>query len=136
MEATHGGVHVSGLQQHVARVLRSLDLTYQLEHNLSGYSVDLALPSSRIVIEVDGPHHFLYNFAPGSTSQSIENAKSKVIAVNGSSMLKERIMRALGWRPVSIPFFEFELMQLPSDPTAVTAEHKRYLNAKLAAARK
>ena len=116
-------------------MLRELEVSYQLEHNLHGYSIDLALPNSRVAIEVDGPHHFMYNFAPGRDSQIIDDAKAKVVAVNGASMLKERIMRALGWRSVSIPFFEFELMQNPYDPTAVTAEHKRYLSAKLSAAK-
>jgi len=136
MELTHKVITVSGFQHHVARVLRELEVSYQLEHNLHGYSVDLALPSSRVAVEVDGPHHYMYNFAPGRESQSIGNAKAKVVAVNGASMLKERIMSALGWRSVSIPFFEFELMQNPYDPTAVTAEHKRYLSAKLSAAKK
>ena len=54
MEATHTDIHVSGLQGHVARVLRKLGLAHQLELNLCGYSVDLALPDHRIVIEVDG----------------------------------------------------------------------------------
>ena len=136
MELTHKSITVSGFQQHVARVLRELDVSYQLEHNLHGYSVDLALLSARVALEVDGPHHFMYNFAPGKDSQTIDNAKTKVVAVNGASMLKERIMSALGWRTVSVPFFEFELMQNPYDPTAVTAEHKRYLSAKLSAAKK
>jgi len=136
MELTHKVITVSGFQHHVARVLRELEVSYQLEHNVHGYSVDLALPSSRVAVEVDGPHHYMYNFAPGRNSQTIDNAKTKVVAVNGASMLKERIMSALGWRSVSIPFFEFERMQNPYEPTAVTAEHKRYLSAKLSAVKK
>ena len=40
-------------------------------------------------------------------------------------------MRAMGWRTVSVPFFEFQPLQNILDPTAVTAEHVRYLRAKL-----
>ena len=41
----------------------------------------------------------------------------------------------MGWRPTSIPFYEFELLHSAFDPTAVTVEHKRYVGAKLAAAK-
>ena len=41
MELTHKEITVSGFQQHVARVLRELNVSYQLEHNLHGYSIDL-----------------------------------------------------------------------------------------------
>ena len=138
MEVTHAGINISGFQGHIARVLRELGLTYQLELNLSGYSVDLALPDSRVVVEVDGPHHYLYDYAPGLSidrRQLIPDAAARVVAVNGSTMLKQRHMRAMGWRPTSIPFYEFELLHSTFNPTAVTVEHKRYVGAKLAAAK-
>lgn len=131
MEATHRDVHVSGFQNHVARVLRELGVRYNLELNLSGYSVDLALPAMRVAVEVDGPHHYMYDFAPGKDEVKIANATASIVAVNGSSTLKHRLLRAMGWRTVSIPFFEFEALQDRFDPTAVTAEMARYVSAKL-----
>lgn len=132
MEVTHASIHVSGFQSHVARGLRQLGLPYQVEYNIAGYSVDLALPTHRIALEVDGPHHYLYDLAPGDGELTIENAR--IIAVNGSSTLKARLMRAMGWHPVSIPFYEFEALKDVLNPSAVTPEHLRYLGAKLSSA--
>ena len=138
MEQTHRTIHVSGFQGHVARVLSKLGVPYQLELNLVGYSVDLALPGPRVAIEVDGPHHFLYDFAPGKDADAgtgcrdmaltINNGAHGVLAVNGASTLKHRLLRAMGWRMVSIPFYEFEQLRSALDQTAVTPEMMGYVS--------
>ena len=51
----------SGLQRSVAAALAAVQHGFEEEHlePRTGYSLDLALPSSRVAIEVDGPSHFL-----------------------------------------------------------------------------
>ena len=107
-----------------------LGITYQLELNISGLSIDIALPHQRIAVEADGPHHYMYNFAPGTGDLIIEDPSS-IVAVNGTSIFKARLMRAMGWHPISVPFFEFEAFNSRSNPSAVTAEHERYMVRKL-----
>ncbi|EOD24737.1 hypothetical protein EMIHUDRAFT_254754, partial [Emiliania huxleyi CCMP1516] len=61
----------------------------------TGYSLDLALPSSRIAVEVDGPSHFLLPDGLG------------VRRPNGPTLLKRRLLAAAGWRVSSVPFYEW-----------------------------
>ena len=67
--------------------------TMEYVEPLTGYSLDLALPSSRIAIEVDGPSHFLL---PDKRKP------------NGSTLLKRRLLTAAGWRVINVPFYEWE----------------------------
>ena len=94
-------------------------------------SVDVALPASQVAIEVDGPHHYMYDFAMGKIDVELANPVARMVSVNGASTLKHRLLRAMGWRSVSIPFFEFQPLRNPFDPTAVTTEMTRYVSAKL-----
>ena len=68
-----------------------------------GYSVDFALVDERIAIEVDGPSHFLEPDGRGPP--------------NGHTLLKRRLLRAAGWRLVSVPFYEWDelLARRPDD---------------------
>lgn len=56
-----------------------------------GYSLDFVVEwrSQQIAIKVDGPSHFV-----GRTP-------------NGATLLKRRLLRHLGWRLVSIPYWEW-----------------------------
>ena len=60
----------------------------------TGYSLDLALASERVAVEVDGPSHFLGPDGRGPP--------------NGQTLLKRRLLRAAGWRLVSVPFYEWD----------------------------
>ena len=62
----------------------------------TGYSLDLALPSSRVAVEVDGPSHFLLPDGRG------------VRKPNGPTLLKRRLLTAAGWRVISVPFYEWD----------------------------
>ena len=59
-----------------------------------GYSVDLLIPQQRIVVEVDGPSHFVSTRTGPSPS--------------GSTMLKHRHLKACGYHVVSVPYFEWD----------------------------
>jgi hypothetical protein len=58
----------------------------------TGYSIDLALPSVRLGVEVDGPSHFIRQHRD---------------AFNGSTLLKRRLLQLAGWRIISVPYFEW-----------------------------
>jgi len=51
----------SGLHRSVAAALAAVQHGFEEEplEPRTGYSLDLALPSSRVAVEVDGPSHFL-----------------------------------------------------------------------------
>ena len=63
------------------------------EHRAAGLAaVDVALPSARVAVELDGPSHFFAN-APS-------------VPVGGTAF-KRRLLRALGWQLVSVPHFHW-----------------------------
>ena len=88
----------SGLQRSVAAALAAVQHGFEEEHlePRTGYSLDLALPSSRVAVEVDGPSHFLLPDGRG------------VRKPNGSTLLKRRLLAAAGWRVISVPFYEWD----------------------------
>lgn len=60
------------------------------------YSLDLV--RGRTVIEVDGPHHFIWD----------RN-------VNFATMIKREILRLYGWKVISVPFFDWNPLQSQSE---------------------
>ena len=72
------------------------------------YPVDMALPERRIVVEVDGPTHFM------------TNANRPL----GATALKRRLLKRLGWRLVIVPYFEWSI-------DASDDEHEACMRAKL-----
>ena len=88
-------VRASALQRSVAAALAAVRFGFEEEYvePRTGYSLDLALPSSRIAIEVDGPTRFL-----------LPDGREP----NGPTLLKRRLLAAAGWRVISVPFFEWD----------------------------
>ncbi|EOD29839.1 hypothetical protein EMIHUDRAFT_233394 [Emiliania huxleyi CCMP1516] len=90
-------VTISRLQRSVAAALATLQHGFEEEYlePRTGYSLDLALPSSRVGVEVDGPSHFLLPDGRG------------VRKPNGPTLLKRRLLAAAGWSVISVPFYEW-----------------------------
>jgi len=103
-------VTISRLQRSVAAALAAVQHGFEEEHlePRTGYSLDLALPSSRVAVEVDGPSHFLLPDGRG------------VRKPNGPTLLKRRLLAAAGWRVISVPFYEW-------DGFATASERRTYL---------
>ncbi|EOD08235.1 hypothetical protein EMIHUDRAFT_359048 [Emiliania huxleyi CCMP1516] len=101
-------VRVSALQRSVSAALAAVRFGFEEEYvePRTGYSLDLALPSSRIAIEVDGPFHFLLPDCRG------------VRKPNGPTLLKRRLLAAAGWRVISVPFFEWDGLHSASERQA------------------
>ena len=91
-------VTVSKGQREVEGSLHRLGIPHELEHITADglYSIDLAIVDRRIAIEFDGPSHFTRN----------------TLEPLGRTRLRDRLLSAMGWHVVSIPFFDWaELLQ-------------------------
>ena len=89
-------------------MLRQMNVKFVEEVVLSdagGYSADILLQKRRVVVEVDGPSHFVQG--PGG------------FAASGATLLKRRQLQCFGYRVVSVPFWEWDGM--------AEAERRRYL---------
>lgn len=85
-------------------------------------SLDLAHVDSKIAIEVDGPAHFVSNIEnldPALGNSQLINGKVEyqfrwngdVQETNGPTTLKTRLLERLGWRIISIPFWEWSALK-------------------------
>ena len=84
---------VSQAHRDVGECLDRLGIPHEREHTVSAGlpRVDLAIADRRIAIEFDGPSHFTVN--------TLERL--------GHTRLRDRLLAAVGWHVVSIPFFEW-----------------------------
>jgi hypothetical protein len=86
-------VTVSNGQREVGESLHRLGIPHELECITADglFSIDLAIVDRRIAIEFDGPSHF-----------------TKAMEPRGHARLRDRLLSAMGWHVVSIPFFEWD----------------------------
>ncbi|EUD68303.1 hypothetical protein C922_01323 [Plasmodium inui San Antonio 1] len=79
----------SSVHRKISNDLRHLSIFHHNEYFiLDSLLVDVYLPRSKVVIEIDGPSHFLQ--------------KGKLILYNPNSLFKKRLLRALGFSVISI----------------------------------
>mmetsp|Transcript_4546 Transcript_4546/g.11699 ORF Transcript_4546/g.11699 Transcript_4546/m.11699 type:complete len:149 (+) Transcript_4546:2-448(+) len=104
----------SRLQHDVSVALIQCGWTHEVEHvTEEGLSLDLARPTSKHAVEVDGPRHFLREVGSGC------------LVENGSTRLKSRLLAALGWKVAHVRFDEWDTLE-------TGAAKRLYLEAKLA----
>eukprot|EP00808_Paulinella_micropora_P003282 g80350.t1 len=100
----------SKLHREVSKLMRTrLDIPHVNEDYSTGLSVDIAVPERKWAIEVDGPTHF--NKGPNRSRRFV-----------GATIHKIRLLEAMGWRVISIPFYEWGW---------TTTEKLKYLREKL-----
>jgi hypothetical protein len=94
-------VTVSKSQREVGDSLRRLGIPHELEYVTADglFSIDLAMVDRRIAIEFDGPLHF--------TTNTLEPL--------GHTRLRNRLLSAMGWHVVCIPFFDWDRLQQTSE---------------------
>lgn len=116
---TKGGRFEDVVFQSVARVLTpgSGHRVEREREELGGLvSVDVAVTAAdgtRIAVEADGPLHFWACAKPkGSTRPSVALA-----APTGATLLRNAVLESLGWRVVSIPYFDWDLRMGPTEST-------------------
>ena len=147
----------SNTQTAVVRALR--DLLGQEEPIVSEFvladmpwaSWDLALPGRKMLLEVNGPSHYVLSPAddedvvvasPGPRSWSwerlvrgkprppvaaLKKPERVIPSLNGASVLKTQHVGALGWRVVSVPWFEWDDQRSQEDRRTYLAEKLRTL---------
>ena len=93
----------SRLHKEVSSVLTELGVQHQNEHSIAGLQVDIALLEQQIAVEVDGPTHF-------TTAKA--GSKQRLL---GTSQLKRRLLRGMGWRVVSVPYYEWDELRTRAD---------------------
>ena len=78
-----------------------------LEQEGGSYSVDIQLVGwpdlPKLVIEVDGPSHFL-------VAKELENRQPAIgsdLQFNGTSKFKHRLLSRLGWTVLHVPYFQW-----------------------------
>ncbi|GAB4824053.1 hypothetical protein N2152v2_011099 [Parachlorella kessleri] len=64
--------------------------------------VDIAIPSRRLVVEADGPHHYLRNVDP--------------LQETGDTLARNRLLRGAGWDVVTVPHTVFDHL-IGQDPS-------------------
>eukprot|EP00808_Paulinella_micropora_P000031 g33242.t1 len=90
-------VDSSKLHKEVSKVLRDEGVPHVNEDTSSGLWVDTGMPEHRVIIEVDGPTHFV--------ASSVESKRPKY---DFATLFKHRLLRAMGWRVVSVQFYKWE----------------------------
>jgi very-short-patch-repair endonuclease len=81
----------------ISKFLIQLGLEHRNEATIGPFSLDIFVPESRTVVEIDGPHHFFRD----STLRT------------SSSVLKHRILESFGYHVMHVPYHEW--LQCNSD---------------------
>jgi len=103
----------SRLQVDISAALRQLGWAHEVEYVTDeGLLLDLAQPSSKYCVEVDGPFHYLRESGTGRLVQ------------NGATSLKTRLLERLGWTVARVPFYEWSRLVSDND-------RRRYLQSHL-----
>ncbi|KAH9260939.1 hypothetical protein BASA81_000635 [Batrachochytrium salamandrivorans] len=92
--------HANSSQAHVHLLQRLREQGLQVESEvelLGGLVVDMLVDDQNVVIEVDGPAHFL----------------SDCISANGSTRFKHRLLTRAGYRVISVPVVHFSRLSPP-----------------------
>jgi hypothetical protein len=92
---------VSKGQREVGRSLRRLGISHELEYITADglFSIDLAIVDQRVALEFDGPSHL--------TANTLEPL--------GHTRLRDRLLSAMGWQVLSIPFVEWDKLLQDQD---------------------
>lgn len=85
----NGIIQNSKLQQDIASYLSQLNISFKKEALINGLSVDFLIINRKIVIEVDGRSHYMYNSHEPT----------------GKSSFKHRLIEAAGYKLLVIPFW-------------------------------
>ena len=95
-------------QKDVSNALDAIKWSHRYEWcTPEGLSLDMAQPSTKTAVEFDGPTHYLKSGRP-----------------NGATAFKTRLLEALGWRVIHIPYYEWDELRTRNDK-------KAYLRQKL-----
>ncbi|EUT90684.1 hypothetical protein PFAG_01041 [Plasmodium falciparum Santa Lucia] len=87
----------SSVHKKISNDLRRLNIFHYNEYFiLDSILVDIFIPHSKIVIEIDGPNHFFQ--------------KGEMIFYKSNTLFKKRLLRALGYTVISVPISDYTFM--------------------------
>lgn len=92
----------SSFQKEVGRLLISTGLDWAKEHDVDGYTVDVALVEKKVALEIDGPTHFSRN--SGKSHHSV----SLFILVSGGANPNSIIISTIVFRRTTIRAYNAE----------------------------
>ena len=114
----------SKLQEDVSGALTRMGFEHVMEHVIAWkdteiLSIDIANQENKIAIEVDGPTHFVMNLEKALINKRHGSKRTKDVdgtckfdnmELNGSTILKHRMLEQLGWKVIHIPFWEWNAL--------------------------
>jgi RAP domain len=123
-------VTTSKLQKNVSKALKDIGFDHIMEYTISMrdladmyciniprkdiniFSFDIANIKQKIAIEVDGPSHYLLSIDNNILMKHGQIAKAiNKFEVNGSTMLKRRLLTLMGWNVIVVPYWEWNAVQ-------------------------
>lgn len=126
---------ISKLQKDVSRSLTNIGFENSMEYVIDAptnqqageelpenpdefLSIDIANVNKRLGIEVDGPGHFVRlidqnnkSNRKSSADDADQFADKGDNRVNGPTLLKHRLLTALGWNIIHIPYWEYQYLE-------------------------
>ncbi|CEM07025.1 unnamed protein product [Vitrella brassicaformis CCMP3155] len=102
----------SSLHQAVSLALsRFLKVEHQNEYWIrNAIVVDIAMPERKVALEVDGPFHY-QSLGLGQSLQDPDTPPQ----ITPKTLFKRRILKQLGWKVTSIPYFEWHALRSRKD---------------------
>ena len=88
---------ISKVQHHIGEVLREIGAQdFEVEALVEGGKIrsDIVFPNSRIVVEVDGPHHYS------------RDASGRLREL-GQTVMRNNLLKSWGWRVVIVPYADW-----------------------------
>jgi RAP domain len=116
--------------QNMSKTLNDIGFDYKMEHSISMreiadtysinvprkdvdiFSIDIANIKQKIAIEVDGPSHYLLRIDDNILMKHGQSGiANNMYEVNGSRMLKRRLLTLMGWNVIVVPYWEWNAIQ-------------------------
>jgi RAP domain len=122
----------SKLQKSVTASLKRIDFYPAVEHmitmkemadvysikvppkDIEVLSIDIANIEMKVAIEVDGPYHFMVCIDSSYSKVSNYTGMGTTVSgyqANGSTMLKRRLLKSMGWTVLTVPYWEWSAMK-------------------------
>jgi hypothetical protein len=112
---------MSSSHKHVSACLDELGWSHEnevcVDDKILGriLALDMARASDKVAVEFDGPSHYVTIVTGGATSGRAAAAGKEELRENGSTAFKARVLRAAGWRLVSIPYLVWDALRSKQD---------------------
>lgn len=88
--------------------------------DLDFLTLDIAFPEYRIAVEADGPAHYVHDLDAWDPTATYIESKRQFLrgyeflwnetthVISGSTALKERLLKQLGWTVIHLPFWAWD----------------------------